>query len=91
MRIKDPYGKTGAVRLVLNGLDEACEHGVLGPDSDYARAVGDTTEAHAAVTAWLEGLERPPRTPRTGQWFVVGLDDGGEVIVGSLDAVRIDN
>lgn len=91
MRIRDPYGKVGTVTIVLDGLDEVCEHGGLGPESDYARLTGDTTEAHAAVTEWLDGLEQPPHTPRDGKWFIVQLDDGGEVIVGALDATRIDN
>lgn len=91
MRIKDPYGHVGTVVHTLDGLDEVCRHGGLGPTSDYAQLTGDTTDAHTAVTEWLNGPERPPRTPRTGTWFIVAVDGGGEVIVGALDVTYLDN
>ena len=91
MRVQDPYGHVGTVVRILDGLDEACQHGMLGPTSAYAQIVGDTTDAHAAVTAWLHGLAQPPRTPRSGRWLAVDLDHGGQVLVGSLDAVYLDS
>jgi hypothetical protein len=91
MRIQDPYGHVGTVVHTLNGLDEACQYGALGPDSEYTCAVGDTTDPYTAVTDWLQGLERTPRTPRTGTWFIVAVDGGGEVIVGALDVTFLDN
>jgi hypothetical protein len=91
MRIRDPHGQVGTVVQVLDGLDEACQHGFLGPTSAYASVVGDTTEAHAAVSAWLHGLAKPPLTPRSGRWLVVDLDGRGQVLVGALDATYLDN
>lgn len=87
-RIIDRYGQRGVVTRVLNGLDEACQYGLLGPSSDFAKLRQDDTPERHAVTRWLDAQELVPRTPRAGTWLVVSFDDGGEGIVGVDDATE---
>lgn len=73
------------MRAVLQGLDEALVHGMLGPSSPGARLRGDIDPGRTAVTRWLHAQEHVPRTPRKGVWYAVDYDKGGRGIVGSLD------
>ena len=84
-RVRCAHGYRGVIKTVLNGLDEACAHKILGPLSAGARMRGDAKPCHAAVSSWLHGLSIPPKTPRNGTWYHVLCDGGGSVVAGELD------
>jgi len=89
-RVRAPHNIVGTVVLVLDGLDEAADYALLGPLSAYARETDDDAPPFQAVTNWLDKQEHVPRTPRKGIWLHVNCDDGGSIIVGSLDVEVLD-